>query len=97
MLATVFDADSIPGAARLAQLVREAGVDCELYPQPAKLKKQLKYAERQGKRFVLIQGPDEVERGAVQVKNLAAREQEEVELSKLGAYLAERLADQVKN
>lgn len=93
VLVTIFDPDLVAPAARAASKIREAGVACELYPQAARLKKQLKYAERTGKSFAIIIGSDEAEKGVVQVKHLAERSQEEVSLEEIGPWLAGRLAD----
>ena len=40
--------------------------------------KQLKYADRKGFRFALIGGPDELQRGVWQVKDLRGKENVEV-------------------
>ena len=93
VLVTLFDASSQALSARVADKIRQAGVACELYAQATKLKKQLRYAERAGKRFAVIVGPDEAEKGVVQVKDLGARSQEELPLEGLGEALRGRLGD----
>lgn len=93
VLVTVFDRASLPHAIGIARRIRDEGTPCELYPQVAKLRKQLRYAERSGKRFVVIAGPDEVASGAVQLKDLASRTQDEVALAEIGALLKQRLAN----
>ena len=91
VIVTVFDATTRHLSAQLARQIRLAGVDCELFPQTAKIGKQLSYAERTSKRFAVIAGPDEAEKGVVQVKDLAARAQEEVVVDKLPDYLRGKL------
>jgi len=62
----------------LAAELRHAGFNVENYLEPAKLEKQLKYADKSGIPFVVLLGPDEKAKGIVRVKDLAAKEQSEV-------------------
>ena len=62
----------------LAAELRHAGFNVENYLEPAKLDKQLKYADRAGIPFVVLLGPDEKAKGTVIVKDLAAKTQHEV-------------------
>ena len=71
ILVTVMDADSAPYAAKVAAFLREKGFCCELFPAAAKLKKQLRHAERTGKRWVIFAGADEAATATVGVKDLA--------------------------
>jgi histidyl-tRNA synthetase len=91
VLMTIFDESSLATSVSVATRLRGAGVGCELYPQVAKLKKQLKYAERVGKRFAVIVGPDEAEKGVAQLKDLKQRAQEEVALDGLADAIRDRL------
>jgi histidyl-tRNA synthetase len=93
VLVTVFDAAQAPYAARAARALRAAGVPCELYPACAKLKKQLRQAERSGQRWVVLAGPDEAAEGVVAVKDLETRTQESVPLDGLGAYLERKVRE----
>ena len=94
VLVTIFDEDSVETSVALARRIRSAGVGCELYPQVAKLKKQLKYAERVGKRFAVIVGPDEAEKGVVQLKDLLTRTQDEVAMDDLAATVLTKVKGQ---
>ncbi len=91
VLVTIFDEDLVAPAAIAAKLIRDSGIPCELYPQAAKLKKQLKYAERTGKSLVVIIGSDEHEKNVVQVKDLNMSKQFEVALSDLPSWIQSRL------
>jgi len=68
------------GAAYLALAtdLRHAGFNVENYLEPAKLEKQLKYADKSGIPFVVLLGPDEKAKGTVLVKDFAAKAQHEV-------------------
>ena len=59
----------------IASALRDAGLSVEVYPDPAKLKKQFDYADRKGIPFLSINGSQEAAEGLVQVKNLATGEQ----------------------
>ena len=79
VLVTYFDKSCLAEYIQLANLIRRAGIGCELYPDPKKLPAQLKYADARGFRIALIAGSREIEAGTVQVKNLAKKESQEVE------------------
>jgi histidyl-tRNA synthetase len=73
VLVTTMEGQDLGGYLKLARLLREAGINTEVYLEPARLKHQLAYAEKKGFRVALIAGESEVAKGVVQVKNLAAR------------------------
>ncbi|GAP14919.1 histidyl-tRNA synthetase [Longilinea arvoryzae] len=77
-LVTVFDADRLPASFALAASMRQAGVKTLCYPDPVKLQKQLKYADRMGVRFVIIVGPDEAAENMATVKDLIRHTQSTV-------------------
>jgi len=87
VLMTVFDAQTVPEAVKLAAELRRAGLRVELYPQPDKLGKQMKYAADKRIRFAAILGTDELARGEVMVKNLANGTQRSVPRELVGAEL----------
>jgi histidyl-tRNA synthetase len=67
----------------LATQLRDSGLPVILYPETAKLPKQLKYVDRLGIRFVVIVGPDEDVAGKVTIKDLRNRTQETVDRAEL--------------
>ncbi len=77
-LVTVFDADHWLDSLRLAQRLRAAGLRVVVYPQPARLGKQFKYAHRLGIPVVLVRGPDEVAADRVTLKHMGTGEQVQV-------------------
>ncbi|MBI4770615.1 MAG: histidine--tRNA ligase [Chloroflexi bacterium] len=87
VLVTAFDAERMAAAIGLAGELRRAGFKVEWYPEPAKLQKQLKYADALGIPLAAIQGPDEVARGEVTLKNLPRREQMSVPRAEAAALL----------
>lgn len=75
VLVTIFDEERMLNSFKLASDLRRTGLDVSVYPEPAKLGKQFKYADRVGAKVALVLGPDEVENGQVAVKNLINGEQ----------------------
>ncbi|HUE99416.1 MAG TPA: histidine--tRNA ligase [Anaerolineales bacterium] len=88
VLVTVFDEERLLESFQLASELRRAGLNVVCYPEPAKLPKQFKYADRIGAKVTLVLGPDEVENGQVALKNLINGEQVSVP--------RETLADQIR-
>jgi len=70
VIVLVLDRDRIADYQALTQQLRNAGLRAELYLGDSGLKAQMKYADRRGAPCVVIQGGDEKEKGAVQIKDL---------------------------
>lgn len=71
----------------LAEQLRSEGVRCELFPEPAKLKKQLKYANDKHIPYVVLAGEEERAKGLVTLKNMHSGEQFELSPSELTSRL----------
>ncbi|MDF9831628.1 histidine--tRNA ligase [Parabacteroides sp. PF5-6] len=56
--------------------VRAAGIRAELYPEPAKMKKQMSYADAKKIPYVAIVGENEMEAGKINLKNMLTGEQQ---------------------
>jgi histidyl-tRNA synthetase len=69
-----FDASHLADYFQLAAALRTAGIAVEVYPEPAKLGKQLQYADRKKFRIALIAGEREFAAGECQLKNLVTTE-----------------------
>ena len=50
--------------------LRKAGINAELYPDTAKMKKQMTYANKKGIPYVVLVGEDEMNSGLLTVKNM---------------------------
>ncbi len=64
-----------------------AGIACELYPDAAKLKKQMAYANASGIPFVAIIGESEAAAGTVTIKNMAEGTQSTVTVDEAAEIL----------
>lgn len=65
------------------QQIRAQGISAELYPDSAKMKKQMKYANDKGVPFVAIIGESELQNGEIQLKNMESGTQNSVRISEL--------------
>jgi histidyl-tRNA synthetase len=72
VLVTIFSAELQQDSLRLAAELRAAGLNVACYPEPAKLPRQFKYADRMGMGVVLVLGPDEAAQKTVTVKDLSS-------------------------
>ncbi len=88
IFANLGEAEQMVSMKLLAQL-RDAGVSCELYPQSAKMKKQMEYANKREIPYVVIIGSNELEREVASVKNMTTGEQQDVAFSELKCYFAQ--------
>ncbi len=63
---------------KLARTARAAGIATEVYPDPAKMKKQMAYANARNIPFVALVGESEMQEGVITLKNMATGEQQKV-------------------
>ncbi|HPP62391.1 MAG TPA: histidine--tRNA ligase [Anaerolineales bacterium] len=75
VLATVFDDSLRLQSIALAVELRRAGLNVSVYPEPAKLPKQFKYADKMKMKVAVTIGPDEAAQNQVAVKDLTSGEQ----------------------
>jgi histidyl-tRNA synthetase len=78
VLVTVFDEKLWTPSIGLAAELRQAGMNVMVYPEPAKLQKQFKFADKMKMKAAIVLGPEEVEKGLIVVKNLSNGEQVQV-------------------
>nr|MDD6336171.1 histidine--tRNA ligase [bacterium] len=86
--------DSTAGleALKLAKALRAAGIRCDVEHTGRGLKAQFKYAGRMGCRFVCVLGPDELAEGKVVIRDMAAHEEQKVELCHCAGWLMQKQA-----
>jgi histidyl-tRNA synthetase len=76
-------------SAGIVKLLREHGVSAELYPDCAKMKKQMGYADSESIPYVAIIGESEIEEGTINLKDMVNGTQEKLS--------AEALVEKMKN
>jgi len=71
-----FGGDEEKYSISILNLLRDNGICAELYPDPAKVKKQLAFANARGIEYVGIAGEEERSKGLITLKNMITGEQE---------------------
>ncbi len=83
VLVTVFDETSLAYSLRIANTLREAGINTDLYSGSSKLRGQFGLANDKGIPIVVIAGPDEQAEGKANIKNMRSGEQFTVSIDEL--------------
>jgi len=76
---------------QLAMELRAEGYSAEVYPDAAKMQKQMKYADARGFRFVILIGSEELKEERANVKDMSTGDQSSVLLSDLNKFIFDKL------
>src|SRR5260221_8641367 len=88
VLVTIFNRELEEKSVELSVRLRSNNIPVEFWlGGDSKMEKQLKYADQKGIPYVVILGPEEVEKNVVTLKNLASREQKQVSFEELVTQL----------
>lgn len=71
----------------ILKALREQGINAEIFPDAAKMKKQMAYADKKGIPFVALAGETEMQEGIVSLKNMSSGDQENVKIGDLATKL----------
>ncbi len=74
-------------ALRLLGTLRKAGIPSDIYPESAKMKKQMEYANRRSIPWVVIVGESEIAARTATVKNMVSGEQSAVAFDALADFI----------
>ena len=85
VLFATFGRDELQYALKWAKELRARNIAVEVYPEPAKMKKQMGYADDKAIPYVAIVGGNEMETDTVMLKNMSTGEQKQVTLDELCA------------
>ena len=83
ILFATFGQEELRYALGWARELRKEGIAVEVYPEPAKMKKQMGYADAKQIPYVAIVGGNEMETGTVMLKNMSSGTQQLVDLHEL--------------
>ena len=75
VLVVQMDGGDLSSEIQASHTLRKSGLSVEVYPDAAKLKKQFKYANDRGARWVVMLGESELTSGTVALKDMKAGEQ----------------------
>ena len=78
-----FGEKETPYALNILNKLHGAGISAELYPEPAKLKKQMKYGNQKQIPYVILVGEEEMKSGTVTLKNMNSGEQRKITMDEL--------------
>ena len=70
-------------AMKLVKQLRQQGINTEVYPDDAKMKKQMGYADKKGIKKVILLGEKEIQEQKATVKDMVTGEQSEVAFADL--------------
>ncbi|MBX2842668.1 MAG: histidine--tRNA ligase [Flammeovirgaceae bacterium] len=68
------------------QKLRAKGINSEIYPEAAKMKKQMNYANKKGISYVILAGSNEIVEGKLTLKNMVSGDQNLVTTDELLAF-----------
>lgn len=71
----------------LLRQLRNEGINAEIYPEAAKMKKQMAYADKKNIPFVALVGENEIKEGTVSLKNMTTGEQTNIKTAELASHL----------
>ena len=91
VLVTTMDPRYLDRYLGVAQALRTAGVNTEVYLEQARLGHQLTYADRKGFRLAIIAGENEFGRDVVQIKNLTTKTPRDVPVSDIVSAVTQEL------
>jgi histidyl-tRNA synthetase len=97
VLVTFFDKDRLGDYLRIGRVLRQAGINAEVFPEAARLGKQLKYADRKEFRVAVVAGENEFLNGTWQVKDLINSSQTEVAEQELTSAIESILGSATKS
>lgn len=86
VLVTYFDEATLTTSLEILNDVQKAGINVEIYFEPAKLAKQMKYADKKQIPFVIVCGPEEMERNEVTIKMMKTGKQKSIPQNQITNY-----------
>lgn len=81
-----FGEKELPYNLNILSLIQKKGITAEIFPEAARLKKQIAYADLKGITWVLMAGEDEIKNNEVTLKNMSTGEQKKIEVNKLSSF-----------
>ena len=87
MLFVNFGEEEADYCLKALQKLRRAGINSELYPDAAKMKKQMNYANKKGIPYVVLVGEDEMKNDLLTIKNMADGSQSKRSVDEMVTWL----------
>lgn len=83
VMVTNFGKETLAKSLETVSLLRSKGINSEVYPEDAKMKKQFEYADKKNVPYVLIMGSEEIEKNIYLIKNMKTGEQSPLNFDQL--------------
>jgi histidyl-tRNA synthetase len=80
---------------KMLENLRRKGISAEIYPEPAKLKKQMSYADSKGIAYVALVGENEMKKEMITLKDMKTGEQSSVDPESLFNILNQKRPNQI--
>ena len=93
VLVTVFSDETRKTSMQIADELRRAGINTEIFLESRKLGRQFNYADKKGIPLVAVAGPDEIENGVVKLRRLRDGEEAVVDLARAAERAVDLLQD----
>lgn len=84
-LITIFEDQN--DSLRIYSQLTASGINCEVYPEPDAIGKQLKFADKKGIPFVIIRGSEEIKNKEVTIKFMESGKQKTIPFNQLSTYI----------
>ncbi len=78
VLITQFNEEVVMECLSYLDRLRSAGINAELFPEPKKLGKQFKYADKKGIPYVIVAGPEELKNDKLGLKDMKSGDQHDL-------------------
>jgi histidyl-tRNA synthetase len=82
-----FGVEEVKYGLTILDQLRRLNVSSELYPDAVKLKKQMSYADMKNIPYIILAGPDEINKKTIQIKNMSSGQQVEMLFDNLESYV----------
>lgn len=86
VLVIYFDSDTLADSVKILQDIQQVGINAEIYFEPAKISKQMKYANKKAIPFVVICGPEEMSRKEAIIKIMKTGKQKVIPQNQIINY-----------
>lgn len=87
VLVTYFDESTLKDSIEIANELQDAKINTEIYFQPDKIGKQIKYADKKSIPFIVFCGPDEVKNNEVKIKMMNMGKEKVIPRNQVVSYL----------
>ena len=91
VLVTIFDSTTLQYSIKIANLLRDRNINCDLYSGNSKLRGQFGLANDRNIPITVVAGPDEMEKNTVNVKNMSSGKQVNVPFERVVEEIGHQL------